>query len=177
MSDPFAAAMAPAQDEAQQQTETSGSPWDTPPPEAAKPAPVVKNVVQNDEGKVVLTFKGGTGFDAPWIVVHANDLDEALYYVGDEGGKKLIELMQGVQNAGKYFASQGGSAPSNGGGGGGGNRGRSNAPQGAKQPPPGVEPAPGPEYEYKSGTKNGKFWHGWFPPRNSGKDVVWLKSD
>jgi hypothetical protein len=46
----------------------------------AKPA-----VQAESDGKVVLTFKGGRDFDAPWVVIHANGLQEAHdFVVGDK---------------------------------------------------------------------------------------------
>ena len=37
-----------------------------------------KTVAENTEGKIVVTLKGGKGYEAPWIVIHANDVEEAL---------------------------------------------------------------------------------------------------
>ncbi|AKQ07615.1 hypothetical protein SEA_SMEADLEY_47 [Mycobacterium phage Smeadley] len=165
-----------APDEAQQPS--NDDPWG-PPPEAAKPTPppqqaAVKTVNADSEGKIVLTFKEAGGFDASWIVVHAGSVDEALEILSDKD--KFQKLMTMTKNVAGHFR---GGAPSAGGGGGGkgGGGGRSGQPKAAKQPPPGTDPAPDDSYEYKSGTKNGKFWHGWFPPRGSNKDVVWLPTD
>lgn len=181
IADPFASAPAAATvpDEAQQTTTTPAQddPWASPPPEATKPAAAApRPVVAQSEGKIVLTFKGGSGFEAPWIVIHAQNIDEAADYLSPESGPKLLDLMTRVQNAGQHFA---GLAPAGSKSSGGGNRGgsRSNAPQGAKEPPAGTPPAPDSSYEYKSGSKNGKPWHAWMPPKGSGKDVVWLDSN
>ena len=166
--DPFASA--PVQDEAQTaQPADQGSVWDSPPAEA--PKAVVQNVVQKD-GKVVLTFKGGSGFEAPWIVIHATDLEDALDQVSDEA---LADLMGRVQRAGQAFASQGPAKSQ----GGGNNRGtwqkRSNAPAQAQQPPAGSPAAPGPDWTYKSGAKkSGGTWQAWMPPQGSQEDPVWF---
>ncbi|ASR77151.1 ribonucleoside reductase class II [Mycobacterium phage MyraDee] len=187
MADPFASAPAapapaPVQDEAQQQPVQQSSPWDNPPPEAAKPAPAPRPIVAGGgDGKVVLTFKGGTGFDAPWIVVHASDLDEAASYVG-ENAAKFMELMTRVQNAGKHFAGMGGgSAPANNGGGGQQQR----APQNGQ--PPQSQQAPNGEkrfcahgeMRFKSDvSKAGKPYKGFFcteRDRNSQCEAQFLR--
>lgn len=128
----------------------------------------MKNVNVESDGKIVGTFKEGEGFDSSWIVIHSSSLDEYIEILSD--AEKLQKAMSLTKGAAAHFR---GGAPSTKGGGGG----RKGQPAAAKQPPPGTDPAPDDSYEYKSGTKNGKFWHGWFPPKNSGKDVVWLKTD
>lgn len=67
---------------------------------AAKPA---KAAAESD-GKVVLTFKGGRDFDAPWIVIHANGLQEAHDFVVGDNASLLAVVMERVQTAGKHFA-------------------------------------------------------------------------
>lgn len=37
----------------------------------------------SDRDRVTVTMKGGTGFDAPWIVLHAKDVDEANRLLDD----------------------------------------------------------------------------------------------
>ncbi|AFU20673.1 hypothetical protein SEA_CHUPACABRA_47 [Mycobacterium phage Chupacabra] len=186
MQDPFASA--PTADEAQAAPEQpQESVFDAPPAEApapAKKAPAKKAaakataapvVAAPSEGKVVLTFKGGTGFDAPWIVIHAEDLDDALDQVTTQGST-LMALMERVQGAGKHFAAQGTPAPSNGGGRGGNTGQRQNAPRQAAQPPADAPPAPGPDWVYKSGKSARGPWQAWMPPQHL-KDVekpVWF---
>lgn len=173
--DPWAAEAAATIPDEAQAPPTQESPWNAPPPEAAKPA-VVTNVVPQSEGKIVLTFKEAAGFDASWVVVHAGSVAEANEILDDIAGFKA--LLDKTKNVATVFR---GGAPSKGGnGGGGGNRGgggRGGAPKGAKQPPPGTPPAPDDTYEYGSGVKNGDPWHAWFPPKGSGKEVVWLPKD
>ncbi|AWY03580.1 hypothetical protein SEA_HOOKMOUNT_49 [Mycobacterium phage Hookmount] len=189
MQDPFA--NAPETTEAPEAEAQEESVFDAPPPEAPKKAPAKKaaakkaepsvtNVIASDEGKVVLTFKGGTGFDAPWIVIHATDLDDALAQVTGENASTLGALFERVQNAGQHFSGLG-PKPANGGngggsGGGGGGQRRSNAPRQAQEPPADAPPAPGPDWTYKSGKKkNGNgTWQAWMPPRGSNEDPVWF---
>ncbi|QLF84446.1 hypothetical protein SEA_TOPANGA_46 [Mycobacterium phage Topanga] len=183
MQDPFASA--PTTDEAQAAPEPQESVFDAPPAEApapAKKAPAKKAAAKAapvaaapSEGKVVLTFKGGTGFDAPWIVIHAEDLEDALDQVTTQGAT-LMALMERVQGAGKHFAAQGPAAPSNGGGRGGNTGQRQSAPRQAQQPPADAPPAPGPDWVYKSGKSARGPWQAWMPPQHL-KDVekpVWF---
>lgn len=136
--DPFAAAQpapAPAPEptyipeEAQQQPVVE-SPWDTPPPEAARPAqaPVAQVVQAVDNEKVVLTFKAGTGFDQPWIVLRASSVDEAESLLD----QKLANLMEKTKRVAAFF--NGGGAPAQSGG---GQQNRQAPPQGAQQHPQG----------------------------------------
>ncbi len=145
--------------------------WNSPPPETGKPA-VVTNVVPQNDGKIVLTFKEAAGFDASWVVVHAGSVAEANEILDDVVGFKA--LMDKVKNVATVFRGGAPSKGGNGGGGGGGFKGRSGQPQASKQPPPGTPPAPDASYEYKTGSKNGDPWHAWMPPKGSGKDPVWL---
>jgi len=127
---------------------------------ANKPAPAVAA----SEGKVVLTFKGGAGFDAPWIVIHAESLEDAYDQVTEENAKLLADLMGKVQSAGQHFVKLGGGSPnSNGGQNSGGRRG---APQGAQEAPNGEERycAHG-KMQFKSGvSKAGNTYKGFFCP-------------
>lgn len=152
VTDPFA-------DEAQGETVL-----DAPPVEAPKKRPAAKAAAPTDEGKVVVTLKGGSGFDAPWIVIHATSVDDAY----EQFDGKLAELMTKVQAAGKHFA---GLAPAKS----GGSPSPSAPPRGAVEPPAGTPPAPGPDWQYKTGVgKNGKTWKAWMPPRDSDESPVWL---
>ena len=72
---------------------------------AAKPA------VASSDGKVVLTFKGGRGYDAPWIVIHANGLQEAHDFVVGDNASLLAVVMDRVQTASKHFAGIGADQP------------------------------------------------------------------
>lgn len=86
----------------------SDAPLEEPAPavkaKAAKAKPAVG--VESD-GKVVLTFKGGRDFDAPWVVIHANGLQEAHDFVVGENASLLAVVMERVQVAAKHFAGSG----------------------------------------------------------------------
>ncbi len=130
--------------------------FDAPPPEAPKKVPAKKAAVKpavDSDGKVTITLKGGSGFDAPWIVIHASDIPDAYEQLSDDNAALLVELMGKVKKAGAFFS------------GGNGQAGRP-APAAAAAPPAGAPECP-PGWEFKSGTnKNtGKPWKGFFPPR------------
>lgn len=151
--DPFA-----AHEEAQQP-----EPAETPKPKSVGTVSVdVKpNLLPLDNGSVTMTFKGGAGFEAPWIVIHATDLEDAHRQVSEEAAL-LASLMERVQKAGAHFASNG---PANTGR--GGNTGGVSAPpQGATEAPAWAPPKPHADFVYKTGlsAKNGKTWHAWMPP-------------
>lgn len=118
-------------------------------------------VAESSDGKVVLTFKGGRDFDAPWIVIHATSLEDAYEQVTTKG-ELLGKLMDRVTNAGKHFSGNGGSAGHSPGGGAPPRR----APQGAKEPPAGAPEKPYDDFVYMTGTSNktGRVWHAWMPP-------------
>ena len=97
MQDPFANAPA---DEAQAPT--------TPEPAkkaAPKKAPVTVDVKPNivPAGEVVVTLKGGSGFDAPWIVIHAASVEDAEAQLD----ANLAKLMEKTQKASSHFAGLG----------------------------------------------------------------------
>lgn len=144
--DPFANA-----DEAQQ----------TPNPTTTKKETKVSTPTPETQSKIVTTLKGGAGFDAPWIVVHSDSVDEALGVLNDEN---LGELMDAAQKAAAKF-NNGKPAPA---------RGNGGKPAGAAKAPNGQEPPEG--YVFKSGMgKNGKPWKAFMPiDRNSGLEVIWL---
>lgn len=150
MTDPFSDVAATTVDELIQD-------FDAPPPEAPKKAPakkaVVKPAVEESDGKVTITLKGGSGFDAPWIVIHASDIPDAYLQLSEDNAALLVELMGKVKKAGAFFSGGNGSAARP-------------APAAAQQPPAGAPECP-PGWEFKSGTnKNtGKPWKGFFPPR------------
>lgn len=132
--------------------------FDAPPPEAPKKAPAKKaapkpTVATDSEGKITVTLKGGAGFDAPWIVVHAADISDAYMQFQGDNAALLVELMSKVKKAASFFS-----------GGSGGNAARP-APQQAQEAPPGAPECP-PGWQYKSGiSKAGKPYKGFFPPR------------
>jgi hypothetical protein len=116
-------------------------------------------VADNNNEGITLTFKGGSGFDAPWVVVHAKDVHDAYETASDP---LLEELFKKVQEQGTAFSGLAPEKPA------------AAQPQrpGAPTPPPG---SPGPDWTYKEGIgKNGKPWKAWMPPRDSGLSPVWL---
>jgi hypothetical protein len=147
--------------------------FDAPPPEAPKkvPAkkPVVKPAVSTDaDGKVTMTLKGGSGFDAPWVVIHAADIPDAYEQLSGDNAALLVEVMNKVAKASKYFnglylvgTDTNGNIQTSAGP-------RQGAPRQSQQPPAGAPECP-PGWEFKSGvSKNtGKPWKGFFPPRGS----------
>lgn len=156
IADPFA--KAPVADEAQS---------NTPAENTNQEAPITTNVTTSKsapnaagvsaDGKVVLTFKGGSGFDAPWVVIHADGIQEAHEFVTGDNASLLAQVMERVQSAAKHFAGMGPAAAQGGANrGGGGNTG--GAPS-ASQAAPGGETrhcAHG-EMVFKSGvSKQGK---------------------
>lgn len=132
--------------------------FDAPPPEAPKKVPAkkaaAKPAVEPGEGKVTLTLKGGSGFDAPWIVIHAADIPDAYEQLSGDNAALLVEVMGKLKKASVFFVGTD-------------NKGNiRTAPAAAATPPAGAPECP-PGWEFKSGTnKNtGKPWKGFFPPR------------
>jgi hypothetical protein len=114
------------------------------------------------EPAITTTYKGGTGFDAPWVVTRASSVKEADALLDQE----FADYLAKVQRVAKHFVgsapvsqnvspSQGGSAPA-----------RSNAPQGATEAPSWAPPKPHDDFVYKTNisAKTGKVWHAWMPP-------------
>ncbi len=134
--------------------------------EALNSAPKLVSVPTPSEGKVVLTFKGGRDFDAPWIVIHAADLEDAHASVYGDNAVLLSSLMEQVQKAGQHFAGvkpvsqNAAAAPAP----------QRQAPQGATEPPSWFPPPPAPDWVYKTGFKNGNSWHAWAPAQKGGGD-------
>jgi hypothetical protein len=130
----------------------------------------VKVVNVGSEGKIVSTFKGGRDYDAPWVVVHADNVTESLAIIND---KEFAELLTRVQAAAQYFAGQA-PVPSpqtaqntsqN------GSQGRTQGkPAGVTQGPWGEQSCKHGVMAFKSGTSDdGSVWQGYFcpAPRNS----------
>lgn len=137
--------------------------FDAPPPAPAKKVPAKKPAPKEvtevgSDGKLTVTLKGGSGFDAPWIVIHAADIADAYLQFEGDNAALLVELMGKVKKAGTFFS--GGDGNSRGGG--------RPAPAQAQQPPAGAPECPA-GWEYKTGVSkaSGKPWKGFFPPRGS----------
>lgn len=121
----------------------------------------VKAVSTVSEGKIVVTLKGGRDYDEPWVVLHCDDLDDALAQTTDR--QKLGDLLKAAQEASKAFrdfrptedTGARASAPQN------GSQGRSQGkPAQATAHPQGrQEFCQHGEMEFKTGLgKNGKMW-------------------
>lgn len=140
---------------------------EAPKQESPKETTTTKNkenvtMAENTEGKIVVTLKGGKGYEAPWIVIHANDVAEANAQLNDEG---LADLIKQTKKVAEFFN-------------GGANTQAANAPAGqpqaSTQAPNGQQPPEG--YVFKSGVgKNGRAWKAFMPAdRNSGLQPIWL---
>jgi hypothetical protein len=132
---------------------------------AAKKAAAKKEPASDREG-VTVTLKGGAGFDSPWIVIHASDIQDAYDQVSGDNASILAKLMDRVRHAASHFTSLGGATTGPSGG----------APaRPGNEAPAGTAEAPGPDWTYKTGVgKNGKTWKAWMPPRGSSESPVWL---
>jgi hypothetical protein len=149
------------------QDEDAAEPFTEAPAKKAAPkkaAPKKDNT--SDREGVTVTLKGGAGFDAPWIVIHASDIEDAYEQVSGDNASVLAKLMDRVRHAASHFTSLGGATTNPAGG----------APaRPGNEAPAGTADAPGPDWTYKTGVgKNGKTWKAWMPPRGSSESPVWL---
>lgn len=119
---------------------------------------------ENSQDKVVVTLKGGSGYDAPWIVIHADTVEQATDILNDEAAKELIDQTKKVAG---YFSAGSGKQSS-------GGKQYKGKPAGAAQAPNGQTPPEG--YVFKSGiSQKGKPWKAFMPiEKNSGLEVIWL---
>lgn len=134
-------------------------------------------VVPQADGKVVVTLKGGTAYDAPWIVIHAANVGDALTQLQDQYLKNLIDRTAEV---GQYFAGLNKPAqvaPQ---------QQASSAPQDHSSTPPQQQAPSGEqkfcahgEMQYKTGvSKAGKTYKGFFcssQDRNAQCSPQWAK--
>lgn len=69
-----------------------------------------------DREFLTVTLKAGTGFDSPWLVFHANSVEEALASLKHDDLEELMDLTarKGKELAKAYSGSQGFSKPSGG---------------------------------------------------------------
>lgn len=162
----------------------SANPFDPPATEPATTITTKENIRMTEtasNNKIVATLKGGSGFDAPWIVIHGDTPEEVLDILNDEQTKALLDQTQKV---GQYFAKQGASAPAAGGNGGRAPRqGQPAASAGldlSEKDLDKIEKETGDRvvpdgWTPKSGVgKNGKTWRAIMPPRDSGQSPIWL---
>lgn len=122
------------------------------------------NGFEVNSDKIVLTLKGGAGFDDPWIVIHASSVKDADDALSDEA---LPGLMERTQKAAAYFRSQAPEKPK-------GTPTTPSRPEASKDVPEWAQPVPE-GYVYRSGMKNGNVWHAHMPAnKDSGLPVKWL---
>lgn len=100
------------QEEAQTSDEAQATTGVAVQPEAATAAPATqpaarKAAVEDANSKVVVTLKGGKGYDAPWVVLHCDTVAEANAILANDG---IVELLDRTTKAGQYFAKQGGAS-------------------------------------------------------------------
>jgi hypothetical protein len=133
--------------------------------EAQTSTPNTPNTKENNvnngasEGKVVTTIKYGSGFDAPWTVIHSDSVEEAKATLNE--AKDLFELTAKVAKYAKTLDS--GTAPAAPRGNGGGQARQASTP-------PGVESkscAHG-EMVYRTGNSAKGPWAGYFCPLEKG---------
>jgi len=69
----------------------------------------------SDRDRVTVTMKGGSGFDAPWIVLHAKDVDEANKLLDDTEQYGLVSkvIANSRRFADFYGPSKGSASPAN----------------------------------------------------------------
>ncbi|OHT98292.1 hypothetical protein BKG71_19435 [Mycobacteroides chelonae] len=111
------------------------------------------------DGKVVVTLKGGASFSDPWIVIHANSVDDA----DSQMDAKLAALMEKTQKVAKKFVELGGAAPTA-------------TPTPTSNVPAGAQSAPNNETRqckhgamtYKTGSKGGRTWKAFMCPTPKG---------
>lgn len=147
MTDPFAT------DPWATNSEPTYTPEPTSTPEKKEPA---INVTPS-EGKIVTTIKYGSGFDAPWTVIHSDSVEEAKRTLSEI--KELLELTAAVAKYAKSLDS--GITPSHGGG---------NSQSQQQTPPPGMETktcAHG-QMVYRAGSGARGPWRAYFCPAPKG---------
>lgn len=100
--DPFSPDQDTMPDGDEAQTEMA-PPWEVSDETDVNSTDTEKKAVVNvsAESKIVVTLKGGSGYDEPWVVIHADDLDDALGQTTDKA--KLGDLMKAAQEASKAF--------------------------------------------------------------------------
>lgn len=141
--------------------------------DAGRPPAVVKTAAVGDgEGKIVLTYKEGAGFDSSWTVVHANSVEDAKAILKDPEFKELLDLSK---KAAAYF--RGGSTPS---APAAPAQARSNAPAAAEAAPDGdSRQCKHGEMVYRTGSKNGRTWKAFMCPSPKGTpdqcDAEWIR--
>ena len=121
--------------------------------------------IDSDQTGITITLKGGSGYDAPWIVVRANNVWEAVDVFSGDTALVMQELQERVHAAASTFIDAGPKklAPAR------------PAAQSVDEPANPSKPKPGDDWTYKTGvSKTGKPWKAWMPPKGSDESPVWL---
>lgn len=154
--------------------ETTEDPWDK-----EDSGRVVEHLGSPDRDGMVVTVKAGTGFDAPWLVLHADSVEDAISKMQDDSWDELADLT--ARKAKAFAATFSGpkaapKAPV-----------ASSGGWGAKKAPAKVqEPSEGPDCDHGERdwvTGNSKFgeWYAWMCPAEkddpSKCDPIWAKAD
>lgn len=107
-------------------------------PAARKTATKKENNVaeanETRQSKLSITLKGGSGFDAPWVVIYPDTLQEAQELLDEDNRELLKDVLEKTQAAAQYFVSKGTSSAPQGRSGG---QGGGNARQAAQEAPNG----------------------------------------
>lgn len=64
---------------------------------------------QSEQAPIVITLKGGAGFEAPWLVLRAQSAEDAVALLGETEFVELPKLIAGYADS--FRASQTGAAP------------------------------------------------------------------
>ncbi|MFB7473199.1 hypothetical protein [Kitasatospora sp. NPDC056184] len=122
-----------------------------------KETTVTTTTPEHSETGVSITLKGGSGYDAPWIVFRGANLRDAHAQMADK--EALKALVDDVAKVGAYFASTGAPKAAQAASGGGN---EASAQQPAR---PANVPA---HYVFKSGVskKSGKAYRMWIDPND-----------
>lgn len=128
---------------------------------------MTETITTNAAGtEVVATMKAGTGFDAPWVVVHGPDAADVVAQLKADSMRELVEQTSAVSRAfAKEFAKgkPASEAPAS--------NGQSSA---SKQPPAGAPECPE-GWTYREGiSKAGKPYKGFFPPRGDDSKPIFF---
>lgn len=132
--------------------------------EPTNPVTVVQG--SSDREYASITFKAGTGYNAPWLVLKPSSMEEAQEMVNHED---LSELLDQIARKNKEFEKAFGGAPTSAkpassGGWGSKNKPAAKSSQGqVEETDDGYECEHG-EAVYKSGKTNGRKWAGYFCP-------------
>jgi hypothetical protein len=126
----------------------------------------------SDREFLTVTLKAGTGFDSPWLVIHANSVDEAVETLQHEKLDELMDLTarKAKELAKAYGGSTGFSKPAAASSGTGYSKPASQAPAGAVEWDPEAEEytcAHGDATQRKGESAKGP-WTGYFCPLPKG---------